>query len=115
MRWPRQAASRPLPRWDLLSTAATGCSAYNVGEVPGRDVRVDLHAGPHGRGHRDRVHVLALGRRRLGTEDLVEDGVEVRQELGRLERGLAEDEVDVAEAVGAVLDLAALDVLDGLA
>src|SRR5581483_12358412 len=77
--------------------------------------RVDPDTRAHGRRHRDALDVAALGRRRLDPEDLVEPGLVVLDEGLLGEAGLADGHVDVAVAVGAVLDPPALEVAHGLA
>src|SRR5919197_95860 len=77
--------------------------------------RVDLDAGPHRGGDGDALDVAALGRRRLGPQDLVEHDLVVLDQRPGREGGLAEDQVQVAVPVDAVLDLTALDVADRLA
>src|SRR4051794_17943702 len=76
--------------------------------------RVHLDAGPHRRRDGDRPQVLALGRARLGADELLDDGLVVLEQLALLERGLAERHVHDRGAVRAVLDLAGLGLLDGL-
>src|SRR4029453_12765907 len=73
---------------------------------------VDLDAGTHRGGDGDALDVAALGRGRLGPEDLVQDDLVVLDQGPGLERGLAQDQVQVAVAVDPVLDLAALDIGD---
>src|SRR3954453_22454238 len=70
--------------------------------------RVDLDAGAHGAGERDRLDVAALRARRLRTDDLVEQRGVVLQQRLLLEARLADREMDVGRAVRAVLDLAGL-------
>src|SRR5690348_548095 len=77
-------------------------------------VRVDLDAGAHGRRDGDLLQVAALGAGRLQTEHLFERRGVVLRELDLGERGLADDEVQVRVPVDPELDLAALDVVDGL-
>src|SRR4051794_211995 len=76
--------------------------------------RVDLDARPHGGGQRDRLDVAALRARRLGADDLVEQRQVVLQQRLVLEARLADRQVHVGRAVGAVLDLAGLGLLHGL-
>src|SRR4051794_25377850 len=76
--------------------------------------RVDLDARPHGRGQRDRLDVAALRARRLGADDLLEQRGVVAQQRGVVEARLADRQVHVGRAVGAVLDLAGLGLLDRL-
>src|SRR3954469_16676895 len=77
--------------------------------------RVDLDAGAHRRGEHDRAQIAALGGRRLGADELVEDGGVVLEQLAVGEGALADREVDDRGAVGAVLDLAGLRLLHGAA
>src|SRR5579884_2409491 len=74
-------------------------------DVPGAR-GVDLHARTHGGGHRHRTDVAALGRRRLGPDQLIDHRRVVLQKLAAVEVSLADDQVDDGVAVGAVLDLA---------
>src|SRR3954454_15804245 len=76
---------------------------------------IHLDAGALGGGHHDRADVLALGRRRLGADQLLDDRLVVAEQLVVLERRLADRHVDDRRAVGAVLDLAGLGLLEGLA
>src|SRR5690606_8373385 len=76
--------------------------------------RVDGHART-GRGRdRDLLDVAALRAGRLQTQDLLQRGAVVLGELLGRERRLADHEVQVRVTVDAELDLAALDVSDGL-
>src|SRR4051812_25228732 len=97
-------AVRALGRSSLLSF---------VNEVFGLR-RVDLDAGAHRRRDDDRADVAALGGRRLRPDQLLEDRLVVAEQLLVVERGLADDHVDDRGAIGAVLDLAGLGLLDGL-
>ena len=76
---------------------------------------IDLDPGAHAGGHDDGADVAALGGRGLGSDELLDDRLVVAEQLLVLERGLADDHVDDRGAVGAVLDLARLGLLDGLA
>src|SRR3954453_8829918 len=76
---------------------------------------IHLDTGALGGGHHDRADVLALGRRGLGADQLLDDRLVVAEQLVVLERRLADRHVDDRRAVGAVLDLAGLGLLDGLA
>ena len=91
-------------------------SATQVSQRPGasdlfglQPVGVDLDAGAHGRADGDLAQVATLGRCRLGPLQLVEHGAEVGLERLGLEAGLAQRHVHVAVAIGAVLDLATLE------
>src|SRR4051794_5761878 len=76
--------------------------------------RIDLDAGTHGRGEGDRLDVAALGPRRLRADDLLQQRQVVAQQRAVVEARLADRQVDVGGAVGAVLDLAGLGLLDRL-
>src|SRR4051812_29500180 len=76
--------------------------------------RIDLDAGTHGRGEGDRLDVAALGPRRLRADDLLQQRQVVAQQRAVVEARLADRQVDVGGAVGAVLDLAGLGLLHGL-
>src|SRR4051812_49411038 len=100
--WPR--------RWRLRSGGRGGRLLEDVAGAGG----VDLHARTHRRRDGDRADVATLGGGRLGADDLVDHGRVVLQKRARLEAGLADVEMDDRGAVGAVLDLAGLGLLDGL-
>src|SRR6185437_13363831 len=72
--------------------------------------RVDLHARAHRRRDRDRAQIAALRSRRLRSQDLVEHRAVVLDQRALVERLLADRNVDDPRAIGAVLDLAGLDV-----
>src|SRR4051812_19925198 len=99
--------------WRRLS-ALRGRSSLLLNKISGA-TRVDLDAGTHRRRHHDGADVLALGRGRLGTDQLLDHGLVVRQQVVVRERRLADGHVDDRRAVGPVLDLAGLGLLDGLA
>src|ERR1700727_1450544 len=75
---------------------------------------VDLDARPHRRRHGDRADIATLGRRRLGPDELVDDGGVVLEQLAFLEVALADHQMHDRVAIGAVLDLARLGLLDRL-
>src|SRR3954463_16094096 len=75
---------------------------------------IDLDPRALGRGQHDRADVPALGRGRLGADQLLDDGLVVVEQVLVRERGLADGHVDDRRAVGAVLDLAGLGLLHGL-
>src|SRR4051794_2602042 len=77
-------------------------------EVPGTP-EVQRDARAHRRRQGRLLDVVTLGGRRLEPEDLLQRGRVVLHERGRVERGLADDEVEVRVLVDAELDLAALD------
>nr|AHE14889.1 hypothetical protein asmbl_12 [uncultured bacterium] len=82
-------------------------------QVPGA-VRVDRDARAHGGRDGDLLDVPALGRGRLGAQHLVQGGGVVLHQLGLVEGGLADHQVQVGLLVDAEVDLPALDVVDGL-
>jgi hypothetical protein len=73
--------------------------------------RVDLDARPHGAGKRHRADVAALGGRRLGPDDLVDDRRVVLQQQALVEVLLSDHQVHDRGAVGAVLHLAGLGLI----
>src|SRR3954447_21589224 len=79
-----------------------------------RPRRVDADAGPHRARERDLPDVAPLRGRRLRAHDLVEHGCVVLEQCPLVEALLADREVDVRAAIGAVLELARLRVADGL-
>src|SRR6478752_6228424 len=83
-------------------------------EEVARLAEVERDARAHRRGDRGLLDVAALGAGRLETQDLLEGSGVVLDELGLVEGRLADDEVEVRVLVDAELDLAALDVGDGL-
>src|ERR687895_196371 len=91
-----------------------GCRSLLLDQVTGAR-RVDLDAGTHRRGDDDRAQVTALRRGRLGADQLLDDRLVVLEQVLVRERGLADGHVDDRRPVGAVLDLAGLGLLDGLA
>src|SRR5450756_231636 len=64
--------------------------------------RIDLDPGAHRGADGDRLDVLALRRRRLGAQDLVEDGTVVLNELDGVEGHPSDTHVRDTELVGAV-------------
>src|SRR3546814_12264162 len=102
------AGSQPTAR---SPTAPTSSGVFDDLEAVG----VDPDARAHGGRDRDLADVAALGRGGLGPLDLVEDGTEVGLQGRQIDADLADRHVHVAVADGAVLDLAALELLDGLA
>src|SRR3954463_2731501 len=76
--------------------------------------RVDLDAGTHRGAERDRPQVAALGGRRLGADELVDQRGVVLGQLALLERHLSDRKVDYRVAICAVLDPAGLLLRDGL-
>src|SRR4051812_33788346 len=86
-------------------------TGLGLGEVAG-DRRIDRNAGAGGGRDDDLLQVAALRRRRLGAQNLIERGAVVLGERLLVERGLADDEVQVGLLVDAEVDLAALDVAD---
>src|SRR6266542_2553500 len=109
------ASSRAWPSGSSGDPAPAALRAPRLGGDVARLRGVDLDPRPHRCRDGDALDVAALGRGRLGPDDLVEhDLVVLGERLGR-EGGLAEHQVDVAPAVGAVLELSGLDVGDRLA
>src|SRR6478752_8469250 len=130
---PRGAGYEQSSVWLRLRTVASLLAVQDITEIPinhldGRSRRcggvlhqvadpgrVQLDARAHRRGHRDRAQIAALRRRRLGAKDLLQHRLVVLDQRLLVERLLAERRVHDPGAVGAVLDLARLDVADGLA
>src|SRR3546814_5250914 len=71
---------------------------------------VDGDAGAHRRADRDLLQVGALGGGRLGLDQVHEQRLQVVLQLVGIEVGLADRAVDDAGLVGAVADLAALEI-----
>src|SRR5207248_2660882 len=82
-------------------------------ETP-RPRRVDVDPGAHRARQCNRLNVPALRRRGLRAHDLVEQRRVVLEQLSLVEALLPDRDVDVRAAVGAVLELAGLRLLDGL-
>src|ERR687888_592605 len=80
-----------------------------------RPRRVDVDPGIHRARQRDRANVATLRRARLGADDLLQEGCVVLGEQALVEALLADRDVDVRAAVGAVLELARLRLADRLA
>src|SRR6266540_628191 len=76
--------------------------------------RVDVDPRAHRAGQCNRLDVAPLRRGRLGARDLLEQGGVVLDQLALVEALLAERDVDVRAAVGAVFELARLRLLDRL-
>src|SRR6266540_3593775 len=76
--------------------------------------RVDVDPRAHRAGECNRLDVAPLRRGRLGARDLLEQGGVVLDQLALVEALLAERDVDVRAAVGAVFELARLRLLDRL-
>src|SRR5579884_3495411 len=76
--------------------------------------RVDVNPRAHRRGQRDLPDVAPLRRRWLRAHDLVDDRGVVLQQIALAEALLADRDVDVRAAVGAVLELAGRRVRDRL-
>ncbi len=104
----RWRASRPPSRqW---------CRRPAGGDQAAAAARVRRHVDPDARAHRagdrQRAQVLALGTRRLGAVDRVDQGREVVDQRLRLEAALAHGDVDDRGLVDLELDAAALDLPD---
>src|SRR3712207_6145529 len=76
---------------------------------------VNLYRRTHGRGESHGLEVASLDRRRTGTLQLLAQGEVVLDQAVDVKGLLADDAVDDAVTVHAVLDLAAFDLLDSLA
>src|ERR1700686_884285 len=76
--------------------------------------RVDVYAGPHGRGDRHRLHVRSFRAGRFGSKDGIHQGGEIVAQFVVVERSFTDCGVDDARSVIAELDASALDVLDRL-
>ena len=94
---------------NLLAKTRTMLSAlachFGSGEV-------ELNAGAHRRAEGDALDVLALGSRRLRLHDTGDDGHRVVDQLLRVERELADGNMNQRGLVGAELDLTGLDLFD---
>src|SRR6266516_7693976 len=77
-----------------------------------RPRRVDVDPGAHRAGQCNRLDVAAFGCGRLRTHDLVDQHRVVLEQLALVEALLADRDVDVRAAVGSVLELAGLRLLD---
>src|SRR4051794_4788301 len=110
----RRARRAPRPGSSVARRGLRGGCRGLLEDVAGPP-GVDLDARTHRRGDRDRADVAALRRRGLGPDDLVDDRGVVLQERAVVEARLADRQVDDRGAVGAVLDLAGLGLLDRLA
>src|SRR5438034_705064 len=69
-------------------------------------------AGAHRRRHRDLLDIVALDAGRLDRADLLDEGRDVGRQLVLVKAKLADAGVDVAALVGAILDLAGLELTD---
>ena len=70
--------------------------------------RVEPHARTHARGERDLLDIFALGARRLGLENRIDEGVKIGLEVGFGEARLADPGVDDPGLFDAKLNLAGL-------
>src|SRR5579859_1108451 len=75
---------------------------------------VDVDPRPHRAREGDLLDVATLGDRGLCPDDLVDQRRVVLDQLALVEAPLADRDVDVRAAVGAVLELARLRLADGL-
>src|ERR687888_2015249 len=80
-----------------------------------RPRRVDVDAGAHRARQRDRANVAALRRARLRAQDLLQQRRVVLGQPALVEALLADRDMDVRPAVGAVLELPCLRLADRLA
>src|SRR3954447_25684222 len=93
-----------------------GCQLLlELGDDVARPRRVDVDAGAHRARQRDPLDVAALRGGGLRADDLVDDGRVVLEQRLVVEALLADREVDVRAAVGAVLEAACLRLLDDAA
>src|SRR5205823_11036796 len=91
--------------WRLGSMSlCRNCLSLQLLDDTPRLRRIDVDTGAHRGRERDLPDVAALRRRRLRAHDLVDDGGVVLHELPRVEALLADRQVDVRAAVGAVLE-----------
>src|SRR5258708_4073434 len=119
--WAAVAGSAPTAGAPMTAAVSATKAAASVrtstglglDEVAG-DRRVDRDAWAGGRRDDNLLQVAALGRRRLGPQDLIEGRTVVLGECRLVERRLADDEVQIGLLVDAEVDLAALDVVDRL-
>src|ERR1043165_7628795 len=79
-----------------------------------RELHCQRDSRPHGGGQRDRLYKVPFNPRGLGGPDRVDEGRDVGDNLVFIETQLADASVHVSALVGAELDLARLEVLDGL-
>src|ERR1700733_12571581 len=89
-------------------------SGYGLLDDVARPRRIDLDPRTHRGRERDRTDVAALGRRRLGADQLVHHCRVVLEQHALVEVTLADHEGDDRRAVGPVLDLARLGLTDCL-
>jgi hypothetical protein len=80
----------------------------------GRPRRVELDARAHRRRQRHAAQVTTLGAGRLRLDDLIDHCGIVLEQRQRLEARLADRQVDDRLAIGPILDLAGLRLVDGL-
>src|SRR5258708_16151291 len=112
--WAKSPLLGPLREATPRKQRLAGCGFLELGrQAPGHR-RVDGNARAHGRGEGDLLQVPALRGGRLQPDDLVDCRRVVLHQGPVVERGLADDEVEVAVPVNPELDLAALDLGDSL-
>src|SRR3954447_18933294 len=93
-----------------------GCQLLlELGDDVARPRRVDVYAGAHRARQRDPLDVAALRGGRLRADDLVDDRRVVLEQRLVVEALLADREVNVRAAVGAVLEAPGLRLLDDAA
>src|SRR5262249_9448021 len=97
--WSNFALTASLGRYRLLD---------NVASTAG----VNLHARTHRGRERDGADIAALGRRRLGADQLVHHRRVVLEQAAVVEFPLADHQMHDRVAVGPVLDLSGLGLLD---
>src|SRR5919201_516953 len=89
------------------------CSFQFLDDAP-RPRRIDVDAWAHGARQCNRLDVGVLGGGRLRPDDLVYERRVVLEQLALVEALLADRDMDVGAAIGAVLELSGLRVLDRL-
>src|SRR5436190_16284182 len=118
--WARTVRLRSRGGLDRDGILAVRAVAVARGHGAGQDLAlagarlVYADAGAHARRERDRKEVAALRRRRLGANDLVDDGGVILEQCSLVEARLADREMDHGLAICAVLDLAGLCLAHGL-
>src|SRR5260370_14823600 len=117
MPWTMPYMNPPYFRYPLLAHAARGglltIEVFELGLAGCLSSGVvELDAGAHRRAERHTLDVLALGGRRLRLDDAHDDCHRIVDQLLRIERQLADGNVNQGGLVRAELDLTSLDLLD---
>src|SRR5262249_18818472 len=92
--WAFASFSFNIAMFDSLTARSTANLRLPGFELRDQRRRVQLHARTHGGRHRDRLHVGALGRRRLEPHQRLEHDPHVGRQLLAAERRLADARVD---------------------